>query len=114
MFIVCRGRVVITIGPANKEVAVTEAGGFFGEMSALTGSPRTATVRARGDSTVLEIPSDAFGVYIRNNPQAIDALATVVAARRAELDVSRGGAAVEIHAASISLASRIRGFFGLS
>ena len=114
MFIVCRGRVVITIGPANKEVAVTEAGGFFGEMSALTGSPRTATVRARGDSTVLEIPSDAFGVYIRNNPQAIDALATVVAARRAELDVSRGGAAVEIHAASISLASRIRSFFGLS
>ena len=83
-------------------------------MSALTGSPRTATVRARGDSTVLEIPSDAFGVYIRNNPQAIDALATVVAARRAELDQSRGGVSTELRAASVSLASRIRSFFGLT
>jgi len=114
MFIVCRGRVVITVGPANKEVAVTEAGGFFGEMSALTGSARLATVRARGDSTVLEIPSDAFGGYIRNNPQAIDALAAVVATRRAELELSRGGAATEIRAATVSLASRIRSFFGLS
>lgn len=114
MFIVLQGSVTVLVGPAQKEVAITPAGGYFGEMSLLAGSPRTATVRARGDVTVLEIPSDAFGVYIRNNPQAIDALATVVATRRAELEVSRGGAAVEIRAASVSLASRIRGFFGLS
>lgn len=114
MFIIVNGSVVITVGPAQKQVAETHAGGYFGEMSLLTGDPRRATVRARGDCTVIEIPSDAFGAYIRSHPQTVDALATVVATRRAQLDESRGGQKTEIHAASISLASRIRNFFGLS
>ncbi len=52
MFIVTRGRVGITVGTERREVAVTETGGYFGEMSLLTGATRTATVIARGDCTV--------------------------------------------------------------
>ena len=72
MFIVCRGKVAITIGPERREVAVTEAGGYFGEMSLLTGEPRTATVVARGDCTVLEIGADAFRAYVKSHPDVID------------------------------------------
>jgi len=35
-------------------------GDFFGEIAALTGSPRTADVVANNDSTLLEVPSDGL------------------------------------------------------
>jgi membrane protein len=35
-------------------------GDFFGEIAALTGSPRTADVVADTDSTLLEVPADAL------------------------------------------------------
>ena len=44
MFLLLRGRVAILVGDPPKQVATTEAGGYFGEMSLLTGDPRTATV----------------------------------------------------------------------
>ena len=46
MFVVLSGRVRVVLEPSGQEVAVIEPGGFFGEMSMLTGDPRTATVRA--------------------------------------------------------------------
>ncbi|MEO6222720.1 MAG: mechanosensitive ion channel domain-containing protein, partial [Vicinamibacterales bacterium] len=61
MFLVIDGAVAITVGPEKREVAVTGAGGYFGEMSLLTGDRRSATVTARGDCTLLEISADAFG-----------------------------------------------------
>jgi CRP-like cAMP-binding protein len=36
------------------------AGDFFGEIAALTGSPRTADVVADVDTTLLEVPADAL------------------------------------------------------
>lgn len=113
MFLVQSGRVRVTIGPEAREVAVTEAGGYFGEMSLLTGEPRSATVRAKGDCTVIEIDAAAFGAYVQNHPEAIDRLAEAAARRRRELDTSREipvGAQVE----PVSLAQRIRRFFGIS
>jgi CRP-like cAMP-binding protein len=35
-------------------------GDFFGEIAALTGSPRTADVVANSDTTLLEVPSDGL------------------------------------------------------
>ncbi|HKW01082.1 MAG TPA: cyclic nucleotide-binding domain-containing protein [Vicinamibacterales bacterium] len=112
MFIVRRGRVAITIGADHREVAVTEAGGFFGEMSLLTGDPRTATVVARGDCNVLEIDAEVFRVYVQNNPAVIEGLAEAAAARRKALAQSR--ASVPAHQTEPrSLARRMRQFFGL-
>jgi small-conductance mechanosensitive channel len=112
MFVVCAGEVAVTIA-RDREVARIRAGGYFGEMSLLTGDPRTATVVARGDAVLLEIDAAAFKEYITSHPQAIDLLATAAAERRRELDASRAAAASDVKEASRSLADRIRRFFGL-
>lgn len=112
MFIVRRGRVAITIGADHREVAVTEAGGFFGEMSLLTGDPRTATVVARGDCVVLEIDAEAFRAYVQNHPTVIEHLAEAAAARRKALAQSRASIPAH-HTEPKSLARRMRQFFGL-
>jgi small-conductance mechanosensitive channel/CRP-like cAMP-binding protein len=112
MFVVCRGVVVVTIG-TGQEVARIETGGFFGEMSLLTGEPRTATVSARGDCQVLEIAGDVFKQYVADHPRAIDQIADAAAARRRELEHSRGASAVSAAEARVTLAARMRRFFGL-
>jgi CRP-like cAMP-binding protein len=114
MFVVTRGRVTIAIGAERREVAVTETGGYFGEMSLLTGEPRTATVIARGDCTVLEIPADAFRTYVLGRPEVIDQLAAAAARRRAELDQARAGASQAQGSSQASLRERMLAFFGLA
>jgi small-conductance mechanosensitive channel/CRP-like cAMP-binding protein len=111
MFIVRRGRVAVTIGPEAREVATIDAGGYFGEMSLLTGDHRTATVVARGDCTVLEISADAFRTYVQSRPEVIDHMAEAAAARRKTLDKSRAATAHAVE--PVSLARRMRQFFGL-
>jgi small-conductance mechanosensitive channel/CRP-like cAMP-binding protein len=113
MFLIRRGRVAITIGPEAREVAVTEAGGYFGEMSLLTGEPRTATVTARGDCTVLEINADDFRAYVRNHPEVVDQLVDAAATRRRELDQTRAALESAPAVESVSLGRRIRRFFGI-
>jgi CRP-like cAMP-binding protein len=60
-------------------------GGFFGEMSLLTGAPRTATVRATADSEVLEITADSFRRFVLANPAVVDEIGKAVITRQAEL-----------------------------
>jgi CRP-like cAMP-binding protein len=113
LFAVVQGHVAITVEPDRREVAVTRTGGYFGEMSLLTGEPRTATVIARGSCTVLEITADAFRAYVHRNPEVIDELAAAAQARRKELDDVRatGGAATQL--ATASLRARMLDYFGL-
>jgi HlyD family secretion protein len=39
-------------------------------MALIDGSPRSASARAKGDTTVTEVTSTAFGQYIKQNPEA--------------------------------------------
>lgn len=111
LFVVIAGSVVVTVGADRREVAVTEAGGYFGEMSLLTGEQRTASVTARQDTTVLEIPADAFATYIRGNPSVLEAVATAATTRRRELDDVRLAPGVEQTPVSSSLLTRMKKFF---
>ena len=113
MFLVTDGSLAITVGPDRREVAVTDAGGYFGEMSLLTGDPPSATVTARCDSTVLEISADAFGAHVRSHPGVLDALAEAAATRRHELDAVKAAPGVSPAAAKASLLARMRQFFNL-
>jgi CRP-like cAMP-binding protein len=112
MFVVCRGEVAVRLRD-GQEVARTRAGGYFGEMSLLTGEPRSATVAAHGDCTVLEIAADVFREYVAGHPEVIEPLASPAADRRRELDASRTAAAASTPEARRTLADRMRRFFGL-
>jgi CRP-like cAMP-binding protein len=109
MFVVLDGSVRVTIEPSGQEVAVTPAGGFFGEMSLLTGAPRTATVRAVDDARVLEIGAAAFTQLAAADPRLLDHVTTVISSRQAGLDQARAAAvAAVLPLEPQSLLARIR------
>ena len=114
MFIVLSGSVAVTVGADRRQVAVTDAGGYFGEMSLLTGEPRRATVLARGDVTVLEITTGTFRAFLQTHPEVLDELVLAAGARRRELDGVRALADGSQAVAASSLRSRMRDFFGLA
>ena len=93
----------------------TQPGGIFGEMSLLTGDPRTATVAAARDTVVFEIDADALRDVVLSQPDAIDAISRLVVARRAGLDAAQAAARDDAHltAQSASLIDRMRRFLRL-
>jgi small-conductance mechanosensitive channel/CRP-like cAMP-binding protein len=105
MFVIGRGRVRITIRPSETEVAVIPAGGHFGEMSLLTGQPRTATVTAITDCLLLEIAAGDFRRIAMAHPAVLEQLTAAVAERHAGLARSR-----EVVAASGVVADAPRSF----
>jgi small-conductance mechanosensitive channel/CRP-like cAMP-binding protein len=115
MFIIASGRAVVALEPDRREVATIEGGGYFGEMSLLTGEPRTATVIARGDTVVLEIGADLFRHLGMTSPQAIEQVGVAAAARRIELEkVRAAGTGAAVADAPAGFLSRMRRFLRLT
>ncbi len=69
-------------GPETK-VATLKAGDFFGEMSALTGQPRTATIRAAADLACVEIGKEDLAGVFKTDPAIMEKISRVVAERNA-------------------------------
>jgi CRP/FNR family cyclic AMP-dependent transcriptional regulator len=69
MFVVSQGRIRLTIGRGGNEteVNVLGPGEFFGELSLLTGEPRSATATAVEDSTLLAIGRDVFTMLVQDD-----------------------------------------------
>jgi small-conductance mechanosensitive channel/CRP-like cAMP-binding protein len=94
MFVVLSGEATVTIESPPREVARFVRGGFFGEISLLTGEPRTATVTASTDCDVLEITADAFRRFVvLTEPTVVDLISTAVVNRRGELEQHRAAGA---------------------
>ena len=115
MYVVLSGRARVVLEPSGQEVAVIEPGGIFGEMSMLTGEPRTATVRAIDDVRGLEITAERFRQIALEHPGLVEHVSTVVAARRVGLDHARAAAAATtaVAVAPRTLFSRIQQFLRL-
>jgi small-conductance mechanosensitive channel/CRP-like cAMP-binding protein len=112
MFVVLRGTVEVVLEPSGQRVATITEGGFFGEMSLLTGDPRAATVRAATDVQVLEIAAAQMRRLAQATPGLLEHISQVVASRRAGLALAEeaaAAAAVHTHAPQ-SLLKRIRAF----
>lgn len=114
-FVVGRGAVRVSLAPDDHEVARLGVGDVFGEMSWLTGEPRSATVTATCDTVVFELDDTTLRDLATTSPGLLDTLADAVSRRRSELqaisaDTSRSLQAVEPPA---SLVARMRRFLRL-
>jgi CRP-like cAMP-binding protein len=85
-WIVGQGSLAVLKGEPPIEVARLKAGDYVGEMSLLTGEPRTATVKALEFSELLELERPVFMRLFARNSELAVALSTQVAARRARLE----------------------------
>lgn len=116
MFVMSRGEASVTLVDAEGDVARLHKGDFFGEMSLLTGEPRSATVTAATDCELLEVGADAFRRVVMPEPALVERITSAVAARRSDLDLHRATktaqpAAVE---APHTFLARVRQFLRLS
>jgi small-conductance mechanosensitive channel/CRP-like cAMP-binding protein len=116
MFVICSGRVRVTLEPSGQEVNTIGEGGYFGEMSLLTGDPRTATVAAITDCLLLEITAGTFRRLALIHPAVVEQIGIAVAGRRAELERTRLAAVAPSatpEAARRSFLARVQQFLGL-
>ncbi|HEY7859006.1 MAG TPA: DHA2 family efflux MFS transporter permease subunit [Candidatus Nanopelagicales bacterium] len=79
MYILRTGRMEVVIG--DTVVRELAAGSVIGELALLTGGRRTAGVRARRDSTVLEVSRAHFDEVLLSDPDSLSALVKVLARR---------------------------------
>lgn len=114
MFVVLSGTARVVLEPSREEVARIDRGGYFGEMSLLTGEPRSATVLAEGDVVVVEINADLFRRLGALHPEAIERIGMAAAARRAGLDQLRSAASEPTAVATTTLISRMKRFLRLA
>jgi len=115
MFVVHRGRVRV-VEASGGELAVFEAGGYFGEMSMLTGQPRSATVEAAEECHVVELTAGSLREVALANPEVVTRISAVVAERQADLDRQKAEAAASRPAVAEvqrSLLMRIQAFLRL-
>lgn len=114
MYVVSSGKVAVKIDSRFEPVATIEKGGYFGEMSLLTGDARSASVVAVGDVTVLEVVANVFRELGDASPHAVEQVAIAAATRRAELEGVRAASRPEaVIEAPNSLLARMRRFLKL-
>src|SRR5213596_413028 len=88
MFVLLRGAAKVSISKngSSIQVATLNAGDCFGEMSLLTGEPRSATVRADGDCYVMEIGKPIMAEVLRDAPSCLEKLSELLAQRKLETE----------------------------
>jgi small-conductance mechanosensitive channel/CRP-like cAMP-binding protein len=123
LFVIEAGGVRVAKSDASLDGTVIElarlgAGDFFGEMSLLTGEPRSATVTAEEGCEVLMLSRQAVQPVLAADPSIAETLSRALAARAAETEAKledRRATTRAAPAASIesSILRRIRSFFKL-
>src|SRR5213078_4676062 len=88
MFVMLRGaaNVFVSKNGSRIRVATLGEGDCFGEMSLLTGEPRSATVRADGDCYVMEIGKPVMAELLRDAPSYLQKLSELLAQRKMETE----------------------------
>lgn len=116
MFAIVEGAASVilqTADGASHEVAVSAAGDVAGEMSLMTGAPRSATVTAITRLRVLEISKVAIRQLLDSEPELYDRFAAILAHHQRELDVLAQGHADQ-ETIEMDILSRMKAFFSRS
>jgi CRP-like cAMP-binding protein len=120
LFVITIGEVAVQIereGDDPLELARLSEGICFGEMSLLTGEPRTASVVSTAECQLIEVPKKALEPVIRSRPELGRQLAEIMAHRKAktqEMVDSEDQASVEaVKTYAKECLGKIRSFFGI-
>ena len=114
VLVLVSGAVKVSVGSnEGREVVldVFESGALLGEMSAIDGGPRSATVTALSSVEVLSVSTTAFNDFLDHHPQALRLLLVEVIARlrtsvRHQLEFGAGDALGRVCARLADLAAR--------
>lgn len=122
LMLLSRGSVSVSksgaeVGTSRLALATLDAGEYFGEMSLLTGAPRSATVTADGAVEVFVLDRAALSPILESDPAIAEALsrrlAERMAATAARIEDRRGEAPRAEASDAQTLLRRIRSFFHL-
>lgn len=118
LYMLAEGALEVSRTDANGRTVVLDRilpGAVFGEMSLLTGQPRSATIIAGTDGAMYEIKREHLDPMLRERPQLAEGLGAVMAERQAR-NFARSKAA-DMNAApppsSEDLLGRLKAFFRL-
>ena len=105
-------------GGAERSLATLGPGDYFGEMSLLTGAPRSATIRAVEETGLVILRKEALRPLLVADPTVLERLSKTLARRQAERDDAINRAAVSEYEGpgadrASQLLGRMRRFFGL-
>ncbi len=113
LFLVVEGEFEVLVRqPNGKDLLVARVGGgaTLGEMSLLTGAPRSATVRAAAaGGVVVEIGKDQYQPLVKARPELADDMAQLMAERAVTNRALAQAGNVDLKRTNLSL--RIRKFF---
>ncbi len=121
LYMIIDGQVSVRVskGGVEKEVARLGGGSFFGEMSLLTGSPRTATVVALTDIECYRLDKAAFQEILHDRPEITESVAATLAKRQEGLHAAQDQVDASARERRMAqqkqdLMGKIRDFFGLA
>jgi CRP-like cAMP-binding protein len=93
LFVLDSGQVEVRIADELEPIAMLYVGDVVGEMSLLTGAPRSATVTAVEAVDVVEVGHQALAPILAAAPALVDRFAEMLRQRQKELEHVHGGAA---------------------
>ena len=115
MYVIIRGSVKVQIPEMSYQKTINTLGvnDFFGEMSLLTGEPRSANVIAEVESEVLRIDKDGLKPIFESNPVLVESIADLVEERRILLTTVAQSAEEEQDETKKGVMKSLKKFFGL-
>ncbi|NCY02722.1 MAG: hypothetical protein EBX36_07360 [Planctomycetia bacterium] len=116
LFVIMSGAVEVTVRQGDTptvRLATLEPGDYFGEMSLMTGTPRSATVTALVESRLLEVGKESFRRLIADMPDLVEGLGRALETRERGRDHALAVVERAAEPGHPDIFSRIRDFFAM-
>lgn len=118
MFVVAEGFLEVWAEREGEKIRIgqIEPGEFAGEMSLLTGEPRTASISAATDVVAYEITRDHLMPILEARPALFEAISALTAARRMRMEETLAAAGIEdgghdVHGLTAQILGKMKSFF---